>query len=95
MRDKNATRIAALRAAFSFTIPIMAGWSLIKFIKHGFAYTGLEWAVLGVGLVVAFLVSVLAIKFLVGYVKKNDFTAFGVYRIIVAVVVLVIFGVVA
>ena len=89
------SRTIATEFAFFLAIPIMAGWSLIKFIKHGFAYTGLEWAVLGVGLVVAFLVSVLAIKFLVGYVKKNDFTAFGVYRIIVAVVVLVIFGVVA
>ncbi|MDO4503256.1 MAG: undecaprenyl-diphosphate phosphatase [Coriobacteriia bacterium] len=87
------SRTIATEFAFFLAIPIMAGWSLIKFIKHGFAYTGLEWAVLGVGLVVAFLVSVVAIKFLVGFVKKNDFTAFGVYRIVIAVVVLVIFGV--
>lgn len=87
------SRTIATEFAFFLAIPIMAGWSLIKFVKHGFAYTGLEWAVLGVGLVVAFVVSIVAIKFLVGFVKKNDFTAFGVYRIVVGIVVLMIFGV--
>ena len=70
----------------------MAGWSLIKFLKHGFAYTGVEWMILGIALVTSFVVSVISIKFLVGYVKKNDFTAFGIYRIILGVTVLGYFG---
>lgn len=82
------SRTIATEFAFFLAIPIMLGWSVLKFIKHGFAYTGMEWMVFGIGLVTAFVVSVLAIKFLVGYVKKHDFTAFGVYRIILGVVVL-------
>ena len=82
------TRTIATEFAFFLAIPIMLGWSVLKFIKHGFAYTGMEWMIFGIGLVTAFVVSVLAIKFLVGYVKKHDFTAFGVYRIILGVVVL-------
>lgn len=82
------SRTIATEFAFFLAIPIMFGWSVLKFIKHGFAYTGVEWMVFGIGLVTAFIVSIVAIKFLVGYVKKNDFTAFGVYRIVVGVVVL-------
>ena len=82
------SRTIATEFAFFLAIPIMLGWSVLKFIKHGFAYTGMEWMIFGIGLVTAFVVSVLAIKFLVGYVKKHDFTAFGVYRIILGVVVL-------
>lgn len=55
--------------------------------------TATEIAVLVVGIVTAFVVSVISIKFLMGYIKKNDFTAFGVYRIIVGLVVLAYFGV--
>lgn len=89
------SRTIATEFAFFLAIPIMLGWSLLKFFKHGFAYTGTEWMIFGIGLVTAFIVSVLAIKFLVGYVKKHDFTAFGVYRIIVGVVVLGYFGLIA
>ena len=85
------SRTVATEFAFFLAIPIMFGWSLLKFIRHGFAYTSVEWIVFAVGLIVAFLVSLLSIKFLVGYVKKHDFTAFGIYRIIVGVVVLVYF----
>ena len=85
------SRTIAAEFAFFLAIPIMFGWSLLKFIKHGFGYTSLEWMIFAIGLIVAFLVSVLAIKFLVGYVKKHDFTAFGIYRIIVGAVVLVYF----
>lgn len=85
------SRTIATEFAFFLAIPIMFGWSLLKFFRHGFAYTGVEWMIFAIGLVVAFLVSVLAIKFLVGYVKKHDFTAFGIYRIIVGAVVLVYF----
>ena len=86
------SRTIATEFAFFLAIPIMFGWSLIKFIKHGFAYTGMEWMIFGIAIVTSFVVSVLSIKFLVGYVKKNDFTAFGIYRIILGVVVLGYFG---
>lgn len=89
------SRTIATEFAFFLAIPIMFGWSLLKFFRHGFAYTGVEWMIFAIGLVVAFLVSVLAIKFLVGYVKKHDFTAFGVYRIIVGAVVLFYFLVIS
>ena len=85
------SRTIATEFAFFLAIPIMFGWSLLKFIKHGFAYTGVEWMIFAIGLIVAFIVSVIAIKFLVGYVKKHDFTAFGIYRIIVGAVVLAYF----
>ena len=82
------SRTIATEFAFFLAIPIMLGWSILKFIKHGFAYTSTEWMIFGIGLVTAFVVSVIAIKFLVGYVKKHDFTAFGVYRIVLGLVVL-------
>lgn len=82
------SRTVATEFAFFLAIPIMFGWSLLKFFKHGFAYTATEWMIFVIGLVVAFVVSVVAIKFLVGYVKKHDFTAFGIYRIIIGAVVL-------
>ena len=71
----------------------MFGWSLLKFVKHGFAYTSFEWTIFAVGVVTAFIVSLLSIRFLVSYVKKNDFTAFGIYRIVVGLSVLGYFGV--
>ena len=89
------SRSLAAEFAFFLAIPIMFGWSLVKLIKHGLGFTGTEWLILGVGMVSAFLVSILAIRFLVGYVKKHDFSAFGIYRIILAVIVLAYFGLIA
>ena len=80
------SRTIATEFAFFLAIPIMFGWGLIKFIRHGLAFTAYEWSVLGIGVLVAFLVSLLAIKFLVGFIKRHDFTAFGVYRILIGVV---------
>lgn len=85
------SRYVATEFTFFLAIPIMAGASLVKLVKFGFAFTGMEIAVLAVGMVVAFLVSVWAIKFLVGYVKGHDFTAFGYYRIVLGIVVLAYF----
>lgn len=65
----------------------MFGASLLKMLKYGFSFTGNEMLYLIVGMVVAFAVSILAIKFLLGYIKKNDFKAFGVYRIVLGVIV--------
>lgn len=89
------SRTIATEFAFFLAIPIMFGWSVLKLVKHGMSYTGMEWMIFGIGLVTAFVVSVFAIKFLVGYVKKHDFTAFGVYRIVVGVLVLSYFLLIA
>ena len=64
---------------------------LLKIVKFGFGFTGTEVLILVIGMVVAFVVSILAIKFLMGYIKKHDFKAFGWYRIVLGVLVLVYF----
>lgn len=81
------SRFVAAEYSFFLSIPVMFGASLLKMVKYGFHYTGDEVLILLVGMVTAFVVSILAIKFLIGYVKKNDFKAFGVYRIILGVLV--------
>ena len=89
------SRTAAAEFTFFLAIPVMFGWGLLKalkFVLGGLTMTGTEIAVLATGIVTAFVVSILSIKFLMGYIKKNDFTAFGVYRIVVGVVVLAYFG---
>lgn len=90
------SRTAAAEFTFFLAIPVMLGWGLVKVVKFlaaGIAMTMTEVVVLVVGIITAFVVSVLSIKFLMGYIKKNDFTAFGIYRIIVGLVVLAYFGV--
>lgn len=87
------SRTIATEFAFFLAIPIMFGWSLLKFIKHGFAYTGIEWMIFAIGIVVSFVVSVLSIKFLIGYIKKNDFKPFGIYRIVLGVIILAFFAI--
>ncbi len=90
------SRTAAAEFTFFLAIPIMFGWGLVKAVKfmaEGLVMSQTEIAVLIVGIVSAFVVSIISIKFLMGYIKKNDFTAFGVYRIIVGVLVLAYFGV--
>ena len=72
-------------------VPVMFGASLLKLVKHGFAFTGVEVAIMIVGMLVAFAVSILAIKFLMQYIKKHDFKAFGWYRIVLGVIVLLYF----
>ena len=90
------SRVAAAEFTFFLAIPVMLGWGLLKAVKFllaGMVMTSTEIVVLVVGIVTAFVVSVLSIKFLMGYIKKNDFAAFGWYRIVVGVVVLGYFGV--
>lgn len=84
-----------LAAEFTFflAIPVMAGASLLKLVKFGFAFESQEIAILLVGMVVAFLVSIVAIRFLMGYIKKHDFKAFGWYRIVLGILVLGYFAV--
>ena len=81
------SRFVAAEYSFFLSIPVMFGASFLKLVKYGFHYTGMEVAILVVGMLVAFIVSIVAIKFLLGYIKKNDFKAFGVYRIVLGIVV--------
>ena len=85
------SRTVAAEFTFFLAIPVMFGASLIKVLKFGFAFTGFELAVLGVGCLVAFVVSMLSIRFLMNYVKKHHFKVFGWYRIVLGVLVLAYF----
>lgn len=82
------SRTTAAEFTFFLAIPAMFGGSALKLVKFGLHFTGMELVILLVGMVVAFIVSVLAIKFLMGYIKKHDFKAFGWYRIVLGIVVL-------
>ena len=82
------SRVAAAEFTFFLAVPVMFGWSLIKLIKFGFAFSTQELCALGLGCVVAFAVSVVVIRFLMGYIKKHDFKVFGWYRIILGAIVL-------
>ena len=82
------SREVAAEFTFFLAIPVMFGASLLKLVKFGLAFTGFQVTILLVGMVVAFVVSILAIKFLVGYIKKNDFKVFGWYRIILGFILL-------
>ncbi|WP_295069675.1 undecaprenyl-diphosphate phosphatase [Ruminococcus sp.] len=86
------SRTVAAEFTFYLAVPVMFGASLLKLVKFGFDFTGSELAVLLVGMIVAFLVSVFVIKFLMDYIKKHDFKVFGWYRIVLGVLVLAYFG---
>lgn len=85
------SRFVAAEFTFFLAIPVMVGASLLKLLKFGLAFTASELTILLVGMFVAFIVSVLAIKFLMGYIKKHDFKAFGYYRIVLGIIVLAYF----
>ncbi len=82
------SRTTAAEFTFYLAIPVMFGASLLKLIKFGLAFTGMELAILIVGMIVAFVVSLLVIKFLMSYIKKHDFKPFGWYRIVLGIIVL-------
>lgn len=82
-------RTAAAEFTFYLAIPVMFGASFLKLLKFGFAFTASEAAALILGMIVAFAVSIVAIKFLMNYIKKHDFTVFGWYRIVLGVLVLI------
>ena len=86
------SRTVAAEFTFFLAIPVMFGASLLKLVKFGFAFSGAEILILITGVAVAFVVSILAIKFLMGYIKKHDFKVFGWYRIILGILVLVYFA---
>lgn len=84
------SRTAASEFTFCLAIPVMFGASLLKILKFGFSFTGMEAAVLAIGMLVAFIVSVFVIRFLMDYIKKHDFQVFGWYRIILGMVVILL-----
>ena len=80
---------------FFLAIPVMFGASalrLVKFFLAGNALTGMEAAILGVGCVVAFVVSLVVIRFLMDFVRRHDFKPFGWYRIVLGIAVIVWFA---
>ncbi|MCF0133534.1 MAG: undecaprenyl-diphosphate phosphatase [Blautia sp.] len=85
------SRTVAAEFTFFLAIPVMFGASLLKLIKFGLAFSTYEIIILVVAMLVAFIVSVISIKFLMGYIKKHDFKVFGWYRIILGVLVLAYF----
>ncbi|WP_373897827.1 undecaprenyl-diphosphate phosphatase [Haloimpatiens sp. FM7315] len=87
------SRVAAAEFTFFLAVPVMFGLSAIKILKFGFSFTSTELLILGIGMAVAFTVSILVIKFLMGYIKKHDFKAFGWYRIVLGAIVILYFTV--
>lgn len=85
------SRSVAAEFTFFLAIPVMFGASLLKIVKYGLAFSGMELLLLFIGMFVAFLVSLIVIRFLMSYIKKHDFKVFGYYRIVLGIVVLVCF----
>ncbi len=82
------SRKLAAEYTFFLAVPVMFGASLLKLVNFGLSFTGAEIIYLLTGMLVAFVVSILAIKFLMGYIRKHDFKVFGWYRIILGVLIL-------
>lgn len=82
------SRTVAAEFTFFLAVPVMFGASLLKIVKFGFDFKSDEIGILISGLITAFVVSILAIKFLIGYIQKNDFKIFGWYRIVLGLLVL-------
>ena len=89
------SRTVAAEYTFFLAIPVMFGASLLKVVKFGLDFSSLELALLLIGTVVSFVVSVFVLRFLLGYIKKHDFKVFGWYRIVLGIVVLLYFGLIA
>ena len=88
-----ASRYVSTEFTFFLAIPVMFGASLLKLVKFGLAFSFGEFFALILGMVVSFVVSILAIKFLMNYIKKHNFKVFGIYRIILGIVILVFFAI--
>ena len=84
------SRVAAAEFTFFLAVPVMFGLSAIKILKFGISFTSTELLMLSIGMVVAFVVSILVIKFLMTFIKKHDFKAFGWYRIVLGILVILI-----
>ena len=88
-----ASRYVSAEFTFFLAIPVMFGASLLKLVKFGLAFSFGEFFALILGMVVSFVVSILAIKFLMNYIKKHNFKVFGIYRIILGIVILFFFAI--
>ncbi len=88
------SRTVAAQFTFILAIPVMFGASLLKIIKYGLYFSGMEMAILAVGMIVAFVVSILVIRFLMTYIRSHDFKVFGWYRIILGLLVIIYFTVI-
>jgi len=86
-----SSRVIAAEFTFFLAIPVMFGASLLKLVKFGLNFSSYELIILFTGMLVAFVTSILAIKFLMGYIKKHDFKVFGYYRIILGCIVFIYF----
>ena len=84
-----SSRSVATEYTFYLAIPVMLGASLLKLVKFGFAFSSCEVVLLIVGMLVAYIVSIIIIKFLISYIKKHDFKPFGWYRIILGIILLI------
>lgn len=84
-------RKVAANFTFFLAVPVMLGASLLKIVKFGLSFTNAEIIILLVGMITAFIVSIIAIKFLLKYIKNNDFKVFGYYRIVLGIIVLLYF----
>ena len=82
------SRTVAAEYTFFLAIPVMFGASLLKLVKFGFDFTTDEAIIIVISMVVAFVVSLIVIKFIMGYIKKHDFKVFGWYRIVLGIIVL-------
>ena len=89
------SRVAAAEFTFFLAVPVMFGLSAIKIIRFGFGFTALELCITLLGMLVAFVVSLIVVKFLMNYIRKHDFKAFGWYRIILGIVILIYFYLIA
>lgn len=91
---KNDRPIAA-EFSFFMSIPVMLGASFVKLLGFGFSFTTEELIVLAAGCITSFVVSIFAIRFLMNYIQKNDFSSFGWYRIVIGAAVILYFGLMA
>lgn len=82
-------RVSAAEFTFFMAVPTMFGASLIKLLKFGFSFSKTEILILAEGTIVAFITSLFVIKFLMSYIKKKDFTVFGIYRITLGVLIII------
>ena len=89
------SRGASAEFSFFLGIPAMAGASLIKMLKFGFSFTGAQIFILLLGMLISFVVALYTVKYLMGYIRRHDFTVFGYYRIVLGVIVLIYFGLLA
>ena len=84
------SREVAAEFTFFLAIPVMFGASFLKLVKFGLHFTGSELGLLLLGCLVSFGLSIVAIKFLMGYIKKHDFKVFGYYRIVLGALIILV-----